>query len=120
MPSVILISVCILHVFLVLLVDRVVGQMRELIVLIGPSFLSALPTSLRCWIWRVVRLTGEASQALIVNVDPPRVETGDEDVDSQVELEPVDKKGVRDVSADYARFINWHLRYVIYLLAVIM
>lgn len=48
-----------------------------------------------------VLVCGESCQSLLVDIDFQRVEASDCDIDSQVELQPVDQKRVGNVLADY-------------------
>mmetsp|Transcript_9983 Transcript_9983/g.15087 ORF Transcript_9983/g.15087 Transcript_9983/m.15087 type:complete len:281 (+) Transcript_9983:1693-2535(+) len=89
--EVILFTVLVLYEVIILLIDRVVGQMHELIVLIELCS---------------VGLGGKPCQPLLIYVDPQGLVASHHHVDTQVELVPVDQQGVRDVPRDDAQLVN--------------
>ncbi len=83
------------HILLALLIQAVVGQVHA-------SVLDA-PHAL------VVLDCGEASQALLVQVEDERIERGHRHVQSQVELEALDQQRVRYVLAHHQIVFEWNL-----------
>jgi len=86
------------------------------------SFIAAPLAVDRWWgIWGgcIIRLTSESSETLIVDIYAPRVKTCDQDVDSQIEFETINEKWIRDVTADYTRFINWYFTNIINLKKIV-
>ena len=57
----------------------------------------------------IVLITCKPDQALIEDVDTPRVHAGDKDIKSDIELEPIDEQRVVNVPRDNAWLVNGHL-----------
>lgn len=92
--KVILFCVLILNKTFVLLVDRVVRQMHELVILVnllGVSFWS------------------ETSETLLKDVYPKWFIPGDNDIDSQVKFVAINKQWVRDILRNNAGLIHIHI-----------
>ena len=87
----------ILYELVALLVDAVVGQMRKF-ALWSPE--AALVKRF------FIRLSGEAHEPFLVDVDAQWLEGGDEHVDAKIELVPVDQKRVTNVPRGARREIR--------------
>ena len=96
---VILFLVFILNEPFIFFVDRVIGQMHILIAfvdLLGVGF------------WR------KPSQSFLVDIDFHRLITGNQHIDSQIELMAVNQQWIGNILADYTSFIDVDIVYVVY------
>ena len=80
--KIILFGCLVLNKLIILLVDRVVGQVHELVLLVD----------LLC-----VSITSESCKALLEDIDLHRLVAGNTDVNSKVKFVSVDQKWIRDV-----------------------
>jgi len=83
--KVILLTVFVLNEFLVLFVDGVVCEMHVLVILVNLGR---------------VGLTGEPGKAFLENVNPQRLVTCYQNVNSQIELVTIDQKRICDISGN--------------------
>ena len=97
-PAVVELCARIVHIFVIFLIDREVGEM---------CVLGALAEA------HVVRLRGETDQAFVVDVDAPWVHRSDAHVEAKVEFEAVNQERIRHVSTDDTALVDGHLRNVI-------
>lgn len=89
--EVVLLGVLVLNESFILLIDRVIGQVHVLVVLVdllGVGF------------------GGETSKTLLENVDSQRFIAGNQHVDAQIKLMTIDQQGVRDVLRNDAGLVN--------------
>ena len=92
--NIVLLSVLILHKFVIFLVYRVVGQVHVAIVLIELCR---------------IRLRGKSGEAFFENVDAQWLIRCNYYINAQVELMTVNQQRICDVSRDYRRFIDIEL-----------
>lgn len=100
--AVVLLGVGVLDVVLVLLVDRVVGEVRKDAAVIELARCGACWR--RCW---PILLGGEADEALPIDIDPQRIIARDDHVHAEVKLVPEEEQRVVDVAADHALLLPW-------------
>lgn len=92
--EIVLLSVLVLDEPFVFLVDRVVGQMHVLVILVD-----FLRVSLRC----------KSRQTFLIDVDFKRLITCDDDIDTQVELVSIDEQWICNVLRDDTRLVHIHI-----------
>jgi len=97
--KIILFNVLILHKVVVFLINRVVGEVHVLVVLVDLGG---------------VGLGGKASQSLLEDVGAHGLVAGDEHVDAQVELVPVYQQRISHISTYHARLVHIHIVYIVY------
>lgn len=91
MAQIVLLRIIILHKLLIFLINRIIRQIRKLVLLA---------------LIDIIRLRGEPPQAFIVDIHAQGVEGRHEHVQPQVEFEAVDQKGVLDVFGDAALLVD--------------
>jgi membrane-anchored glycerophosphoryl diester phosphodiesterase (GDPDase) len=89
---VVLILVLVLLKFTIKLVDRVICQVHVQVVQVGV-------------IWWLIFFSSESSYPLLMNVDPKRVDSIEQNVDPEVEFEVVDQVRLVDVPLDDASLV---------------
>ena len=93
--------ILVLHKLLALFVDRIICQVDVLVVQV--AFVDR------------VGFGGEANEAIVVKVELDGVDAGQENIEAEIELEPVDEEGVGDVLLDdevLVRHLNTGVRRV--------
>ena len=93
-PRIVISGIFILNIVLILLVNRVISEVR-----VYRPFIFAL---------EVVLFGGEPHEALPVHIYPQRVVAGDHHVDPQVELVSEQQQGVVDVARDHTCLVLRH------------
>lgn len=61
----------------------------------------------------VIHINCKSRQALIVDIDAPRVHRRDQNVESQVKLKPINQERVLNILRNDALLVNWHFRDII-------
>ena len=98
MPDVVLGRRSVKYELFVFFVDGIVGEMLEVVAKI-------------LLVWRLVGLRREPGHTLLIDVDSQRVDPGQQNIYSQVELQRVDQIGFRNISLDDVllvfRYLAW-------------
>lgn len=97
--KIILLSVLVLNKLLILLVDRVVGQMHVFVLLV--DFLS-------------VGFWGEPGETFLKYIDTQGLVACDTDINSKIELVTVNQERIGDIFGNNTSFVDVNVVYVIY------